>query len=50
MNLPFSFPEKPFFTILMEAAVNGEISAYNVNEYDKFEMKLQPDEVGSNGK
>ena len=49
MNLPFAFPEKPFFTILMEAAINGEIAAYNVNEYDKFEMKLQPDEIASMG-
>ena len=49
MNLPFAFPEKPFFTILMEAAVNGEIAAYNVNEYDKFEMRLQADEIASMG-
>lgn len=49
MNLPFAYPEKPFFTILMEAAVNGEIAAYNVNEYDKFEMRLQADEIASMG-
>ena len=33
----------------MEAAVNGEIAAYNVNEYDKFEQKLQADEIASMG-
>jgi len=49
MNLPFAYPEKPFFTILMEAAVNGEIAAYDVNEYDKFEMRLQADEIASMG-
>ena len=49
MNLPFAYPEKPFFTILMEAAVNGEIAAYNVNEYDRFEMKLEPGEIAAMG-
>ena len=49
MNLSFAYPEKPFFTILMDAAINGEIAAYNVNEYDKFEMKLQGDEIASMG-
>ena len=49
MNLPFAYPEKPFFTIVMEAAMNGEIGAYRVNDYDKFDSRLQPDEVASMG-
>ena len=29
MNLPFAYPEMPFFTILMDAAVNGDITVYS---------------------
>ena len=48
MNLPFAYPEKPFFTILMESAVNGDISVYSTED-DKFTSKIQPDEVASMG-
>jgi len=48
MNLPFAYPEKPFFTILMDAAVNGEIDVYSAED-DKFTYKLEPDEVASIG-
>ena len=48
MNLPFAYPEKPFFTILMDAAVNNEITVYSTED-DKFTNKLQPDEVASMG-
>ena len=48
MNLPFAYPEKPFFTILMDAAINGEITVYSVED-DKFTYKLEPDEVASMG-
>lgn len=48
MNLPFAYPEKPFFTILMDAATNGEISVYSTED-DKFTSKIQPDEVASMG-
>lgn len=48
MNLPFAYPEKPFFTILMDAAVNNEITVYSTED-DKFSNKLQPDEVASMG-
>ncbi len=48
MNLPFAYPEKPFFTILMNAAVNGEIDVYSAED-DKFTYKLEPDEVASIG-
>ena len=48
MNLPFAYPEKPFFTILMDAAVNNDITVYSTED-DKFTSKLQPDEVASMG-
>ncbi len=48
MNLPFAYPEMPFFTILMDAAVNGDVSVYST-ENDKFTAKLQPDEVAAMG-
>ncbi|MFK8100990.1 MAG: gliding motility protein GldN [Saprospiraceae bacterium] len=48
MNLPFAYPEKPFFTILMDAATNGEIAVYSTED-DKFTSKIQPDEVASMG-
>lgn len=48
MNLPFAYPERPFFTILMEAASEGEIKAYSVED-DKFSIELTPDEVKSMG-
>ncbi len=48
MNLPFSYPEEPFFTILMDAATNGEISVYSTED-DKFTHRLQGEEVASMG-
>ena len=48
MNLPFAYPEKPFFSILMEAATEGEITVYGTED-DKFTYPLAPDEVASMG-
>lgn len=48
MNLPFAYPERPFFSILMDAAANGEITAYSVED-DKFTTPLMADEVSSMG-
>jgi gliding motility associated protien GldN len=48
MNLPFAYPERPFFTILMEAAESGEITVYSTED-DKFSIPLTPDEVASMG-
>ena len=48
MNLPFAYPERPFFTILMEAAEAGEITVYSTED-DKFSIPLTPDEVASMG-
>ena len=48
MNLPFAYPERPFFTILMDAAEAGEITVYSTED-DKFSIPLTPDEVASMG-
>ncbi len=39
MNLPFLYPESPFFTILQNAAMNGEINLYSAVD-DKFSERL----------
>lgn len=44
LNLPFAYPEKPFFKILAEASQNGEIRVF---QDDKFTEMLTPEEVGS---
>jgi len=44
VNLPFAYPEMPFFTLLAEAAENGEIKVF---DDDKFRSMLTPDEVAS---
>jgi gliding motility associated protien GldN len=48
MNLPFAYPERPFFTILMDGAINEEITVYSTED-DKFTSPLTPDEVASMG-
>ncbi|GJM33999.1 MAG: hypothetical protein DHS20C18_30000 [Saprospiraceae bacterium] len=48
MNLPFAYEDRPFFTILMDAAENDEITVYSTED-DKFTAKLQPDEVSAMG-
>ena len=48
MNKPFSYPEMPFFTILMEAAMEGDIKVYSVDD-DKFTYELTPNEAAQMG-
>ncbi|MFK7932854.1 MAG: gliding motility protein GldN [Saprospiraceae bacterium] len=48
MNLPFAYPERPFFSILMDAASAGEITVYSTED-DKFSNPLTADEVSSMG-
>ncbi|MGB3547151.1 MAG: gliding motility protein GldN [Saprospiraceae bacterium] len=48
INLPFSYPERPFFTILQEAAEKGDITVYSTLD-DKFTTPLTPEEVGQMG-
>jgi gliding motility associated protien GldN len=42
INLPFRYPEKPFFSILQELADNGEIKVFHD---DKFTEELTPEEI-----
>lgn len=42
LNLPFVYPEKPFFTILQEVSQNGEIRVFGD---EKFTEMLTPEEV-----
>ena len=44
LNLPFAYPEQPFFTLLADAAENGEIKVFSD---DKFKEMLTPEEVSS---
>ena len=48
MNKPFAYPERPFFSILMDAAIKNEITVYSTED-DKFTQPLTPDEVASKG-
>lgn len=44
MNLPFAYPEEPFFKILSDAAAKGEMPVYSVDD-DKFTKRLSTDDV-----
>ncbi len=44
MNLPFAYPEEPFFKILSDAASKGDIPVYSVDD-DKFTKRLSTDDV-----
>ncbi len=46
MNLPFAYPERPFVQILIEAALNGDITVYS-EEDDKFTNPLTLEEVAA---
>lgn len=48
MNLPFAYPERPFFSILQDAAEAGEINVYSVED-DKFTQRLPAEEVAAMG-
>lgn len=48
MNHPFAYPERPFFSILQDAAEAGEINVYSVED-DKFTHRLPAEEVASMG-
>ena len=44
INHPFAYPPRPFFQILLDAALAGDIKVYS-NEDDQFTYELTPDEV-----
>ncbi len=46
MNLPFTYPEDPFFKILSDGSIKGEIKVYDA-ENDKFQKQLTGDEVAA---
>jgi gliding motility associated protien GldN len=46
MNLPFIYPEDPFFKILSDAAIKGDIRVFDA-ENDKFQKLLTGDEVAN---
>ncbi len=48
INLVFRYEDRPFITVLMDAAKNGEITVYS-QEDDKFNIPLTKDEVSSIG-
>jgi gliding motility associated protien GldN len=48
LNLVFRYEERPFITVLMDAAKNGEITVYS-QENDKFSIPLAKDEVAAIG-
>lgn len=44
MNLPFAYPEEPFFKILADAASKGEMPVYTTDD-DKFTHRMSTDDV-----
>jgi gliding motility associated protien GldN len=44
MNLPFAYPEEPFFKLLSDAATKGELPVYSTED-DKFTKKLSTEDV-----
>jgi len=46
MNLPFAYPEQPFFKILSDAATKGDLPVYSVDEDGaKFKKRLSTEDV-----
>jgi gliding motility associated protien GldN len=46
MNLPFTYPEDPFFKILSDAATKGDLPVYSTDEDGaKFKKRLSTDDV-----
>jgi len=46
MNLPFAYPEEPFFKLLADAATKGDLPVYSTDEEGaKFKKRLSTDDV-----
>lgn len=46
MNLPFAYPEEPFFKILSDAASKGDLPVYTTDEEGaKFKKRMSTDDV-----
>lgn len=46
MNQPFAYPEAPFFNIIKDAALQGDITLYSTED-DKFSFPLNEDDIRS---
>ena len=46
MNQTFMYPERPFSSILLDAAMGGDITVYSTED-DKFSYALTPEEVAA---
>lgn len=44
LNLPFAYPERPFFSILLEGVESGELTAYSTED-DRFSQPLSGEEI-----
>lgn len=44
MNQPFMYPQKPFFDIVTQAVLSGDLTAYS-SEKDDFSLPLAPEEI-----
>lgn len=46
MNLPFAYPEEPFFKLLSDAATKGDLPVYTTDEEGaKFKKRMSTDDV-----
>ena len=45
MNLPFAYPEEPFFKLLSDAATKGDLPVYAIDGTDKFNKRMSTDDV-----
>jgi len=45
MNLPFAYPEEPFFKLLADAATKGDLPVYAIDGTDKFNKRMSTDDV-----
>lgn len=45
MNLPFAYPEEPFFKLLSDAATKGDLPVYAIDGTDKFTKRMSTDDV-----
>ena len=44
MNQPFAYPEAPFFNIIKDAALQGDITLYSTED-DKFSFPLNENDI-----
>jgi len=47
MNFPFKYPKEPFVNILREAIINGEINAYEGEDFSKQMLPKDVEAIGA---